>query len=82
MLWAQAAALAACLLLFGCQPETDEAAAGPLPPKVVFEGTIDPKLVGHWATDDGKSVLDLKLDGHASILSVTASPSGDQKTTL
>jgi hypothetical protein len=65
---AHAITLAAVSLLAGCgEPE----AAEPAPPApVAFEGAIDPLYVGHWATANKGSTLDLGADGKAAMVNV------------
>lgn len=71
----------ASLALIGCNgPEGDD--GPPMPKFVEFEGKVDPQLVGFWKSEGGRSGLDLTEDGSAKILTVSASPKGDVRSTL
>lgn len=50
------------------------------PPKVAFEGKVDPTLAGRWATADKSSVLVLEADGGLNLTSTFPTPKGKQKS--
>lgn len=78
----QVVSLMACIFMFGCSHGSDDVDEPATPKAVSFEGQVEPTLVGNWATASGKSTFDLQKDGSAIIVSVSATPGGDVKSTL
>ncbi len=68
--------LAALLLIVGCKGVDEEFAPAFVPKSHPFEGEVDAKYAGKWATTDGASKLDLEEDGTLQIHTVTRSQSG------
>lgn len=65
----------AAVALLGCAPaEVEDAPAGP--PKIAFEGKVDPALAGRWATSDQSSVMVLGADGDLALTSTFPTPKG------
>ena len=71
-----------CLLgiLTGCGPKEEIEELQPIPkPGTEFVGSVDSKLVGQWATKDGKMKLSLKDDGKARMQATVGTQIGPQK---
>jgi hypothetical protein len=66
----------AAVVLSGCTPAEDDASAGP--PKIVFDGKVDPALAGRWATADQSSVMVLDANGDLALTSTYPTPKGKQ----
>lgn len=70
-------AFAAALVVGGCTPSEGEGAETG-PPKIAFEGKVDPALAGKWATADQTSVMVLGADGALALTSTYPTPKGKQ----
>lgn len=68
-LWGGTLAVFALALLGGCN-SSEEEFTPETPPAIVFEGEIEPALVGQWETKSKLSSLDLKAEGTALMTNV------------
>jgi hypothetical protein len=64
----------------GCAP-SDGVDGETGPPKVAFEGKVEPALAGTWETADKSSVLELGKDGALNLSSTFPTPQGKQTST-
>ena len=74
-LWMVATA-AAAILASGCQKADDEFAPAFVPKTYTFEGKVDPRYAGTWASSDGASSMELVKDGSLKLETTTRSISG------
>jgi hypothetical protein len=67
-------------IMTGCGPKEEIEELQPIPKKgTEFVGSVDSKLVGQWATKDGKMKLSLKDDGKARMQATIGTRNGPQK---
>jgi hypothetical protein len=70
------AAIAAAVLVAGCNLSQEEYAPAANPTSVAFEGKLVPKYVGNWKTSNGSSSIDIDKDGGVKIETVSQSMLG------
>lgn len=73
------ATLCALVSVAGCGTSEEDTVQDPPKPSTEFKGAVDDKMVGEWASADGKMKLSLKKDGSARMQATIGTRVGPQK---